>query len=156
MSMTIERYLAQHEIPYELMTHSHSATSMQSARAARVDPHRVAKAVLLEGGDGCYMAAVIPANRQVSLGHLRHDYGQMFRLADERVIAPIFKDCEPGAIPALTTPYHLEMIWDDSLLNEPEIYFEAGDHEHLVHLRTEYLREMLDRLPHGRICEPLG
>lgn len=153
MSMTIESYLTQHEIPYELMTHAHSSTSMQSARAAHIDPQRLAKAVLLEGSDGCYMAAVIPANRQVSLGHLRHDYGHVCRLADERVIAPFFKDCEPGAIPALTTPYHLEMIWDDSLLNEPEIYFEAGDHEHLVHLRTEYLREMLDKLPHGRICE---
>ena len=55
-------------------------------------------------------------------------------LATEEEAAGLFADCEAGAIPALGTAYGIETMLDESLDDEPVLYFEAGDHEHLVRL----------------------
>ena len=44
----IERYLDEHMIPFDLVAHPHSQTSMETARAANIDAARIAKGVLLE------------------------------------------------------------------------------------------------------------
>lgn len=152
MSATITRFLESHHIPYDMVEHTHAATSLQNAKAAHIDPHRVAKAVLLEGED-CMMVAVVPADRRVHLGKLAMDSGKPLHLAQENDAGRLFEDCEPGAIPPLTVAYGVEMIWDDSLLENPDLYFEAGDHRQLIHVRTEDLRPMLEDMPHGMISK---
>ncbi len=154
MSATITRFLEHRHIPYEMVEHMHTATSLQNAKAAHVDPHRVAKAVLLEGDD-CMMVAVVPADRRVHLGKLAMDSGKLLHLAQESDAGRVFEDCEPGAIPALTVAYGVEMIWDDSLLEGPDLYFESGDHKQLIHVKTEDLRPMLENMPHGMISKQM-
>ncbi len=39
---------------------------------------------------------------------------------------------------------------DDSLLNAPDVYFEAGDHEDLVHLSGVEFLSLLAGARHGR------
>jgi len=39
------------------------------------------------------------------------------------------------------------MVWEDGLLEQPDLYLEAGDHERLIHVETKYLREMLGEIP---------
>ena len=148
MSATIMRFMASHHIPYEVVEHAHAATSLQNAKAAHIDPHRIAKAVLLEG-DECMLAAVVPADRRVHLGRLTADVGKQLHLAGENDAGRLFRDCEPGAIPALTLAYGVEMVWDDSLLESDDLYFEFGDHRQLVHVRTADLRPILENMPHG-------
>jgi prolyl-tRNA editing enzyme YbaK/EbsC (Cys-tRNA(Pro) deacylase) len=57
------------------------------------------------------------------------------RLATEAKLKYLLKDCEPGAVPPLGAAYGLETVWDDSLLEQSDTYFEAGDHETLVHMK---------------------
>ena len=152
MSATITRFLEHRHIPYEMVEHTYTATSLQNAKGAHVDPHRVAKAVLLEGDD-CMMVAVVPADRRVHLGKLGMDSGKLLHLAQESDAGRVFEDCERGAIPALTVAYGVEMIWDDSLLEGPDLYFESGDHKQLIHVKTEDLRPMLESMPHGMISK---
>ena len=154
MSATITRFLEHRHIPYEMVEHMRTVTSLQNAKAAHVDPHRVAKAVLLEGED-CMMVAVVPADRRVHLGKLAVDSGKLLHLAQEGDAGRLFGDCEPGAIPALTVAYGLEMIWDDSLLEGPDLYFESGDHRQLIHVKTEDLRPVLENMPHGMISKQM-
>ena len=154
MSATITRFLESRHIPYEMVEHMHTATSLQNAKAAHIDPHRVAKAVLLEGDD-CMMVAVVPADRRVHLGKLAMDSGKPLHLAQERVAGRVFEDCAPGAIPALTVAYGVEMIWDDSLLDSSDLYFESGDHRQLIHVKTEDLRPVLENMPHGMISKQM-
>ncbi len=45
----------------------------------------------------------------------------------------------------------METVWDDSLMLQPELYFEAGDHEHLVHVKSRDFFRLLADCPHGDI-----
>jgi len=40
-------------------------------------------------------------------------------------------------------------------MEQPDLYFEAGDHEHLVHLETRELFWLLSECGHGEFSVPL-
>jgi Ala-tRNA(Pro) deacylase len=42
------------------------------------------------------------------------------------------------------------MVVDDSLLSDGDVWFEAGDHEQLVHVAARSFRELLEGCRHGR------
>ena len=69
------------------------------------------------------------------------------RLADEDQLPPLFPDCKPGAIPPLGPAYGLRMIVDASLDAQEEVYFEAGDHEHLVKMSAGQFRALIGSAP---------
>ena len=150
----IERYLDAHLIPFDLVAHPHSETSLETARNAGIPAARVAKGVLLDGAD-CQMVAMIPANREIRLGQLGMEHGVEFRLASPSEIAGRFEGCDPGVIPGLPAAWGMEMIWDDELMAAPEIFLEAGDHERLIRIETRYLNELYGDAPHCRFCRPL-
>jgi Ala-tRNA(Pro) deacylase len=56
-----------------------------------------------------------------------------------------------GAIPACGTPYGLPMLVDDSLRQQPEVFFEAGDHEELVHCSGSQYQKLMQGAEFGRI-----
>lgn len=149
----MERFLDQHMIPFDLVAHPHSQTSAETARAAGVNPNRIAKGVLLDGMD-CQMVAMIPADQEVQLGKLRQDVGMEVSLADEGSVSRLFTECEPGVVPGLPNAWGVEMVWDDALMAQPEVYLEAGDHERLLHIETRYLREVFGDAPHCRFSQP--
>jgi Ala-tRNA(Pro) deacylase len=153
MKQRIEQFLEEHRIPYDVVAHERTATSLQAAHAAHVETGRLAKAVLLEGDD-CFMAAMIPADHDVRLGQLQLDYGEHLHLADEATIREMFTDCDPGAVPGLPTAWGIETVWDDDLLAQPDIYLESGDHRRLIHLETRYLQDNLPEMPHCRFSGP--
>jgi Ala-tRNA(Pro) deacylase len=153
-AITIQQFLDESRLPFDLVTHPHSSTSLQSARAAHIAPLQLAKAVLLEE-HGQLVMAVLPATKHVHLGTLHHRLKRNFCMATEQTVRQIFVDCEPGAIPALGGAYGIETIWDDSLMNCADLYFEAGDHEHLVHMLTEDFLELVRDCEHGDFGTPL-
>ncbi len=146
---TLQDYMTQRGIHYEVMTHPHTATSMETAAAAHVPGDELAKAVILEDDDG-YVMAVVPATHHVRLGKLRGQLGRNLRLALERDFSTLFSDCEPGAVPPLGMAYGMPTLVDDSLTEQPDVYFEAGDHEGLVHLNGIAFQGLLAAAQHGR------
>jgi Ala-tRNA(Pro) deacylase len=54
-------------------------------------------------------------------------------LATEHEIEQLFQDCAHGAVPPAGECYGLDVIVDDSIKEQPEVYLEAGDHATLVH-----------------------
>jgi Ala-tRNA(Pro) deacylase len=149
----ITQYLGERHIPFEMIAHAHTATSRQAAIAAGVDSHRLVKTVLLEAPD-CYLAAMLPADEQVRLGQLSRDYGKQFSLAKEDAVRLLFDGCDPGAAPGLPAAWDVDMVWDDDLLAQPDLYLEVGDHERLIHVETKYLRDMLGDTPHCHFSQP--
>jgi Ala-tRNA(Pro) deacylase len=137
-----------------VVTHEPTSTSLQAARAASIAPHQLAKAALLEE-DGHYVMVVLSTARHIRLGELRRHFQRNLSLAPERAVASLFQDCIPGAMPALGPAYDMDTIWDDSLMNESELYFEAGDHEHLIHMRTHDYLWLVRDCPHGAFSEPV-
>ena len=149
----MERFLDEHMIPFDLVAHPHSQTSAETARAAGLTLDRVAKGVLLDSMD-CQMVAMIPADQEIQLGKLRQDVGIEFSLADEASVSRLFPECDPGVVPGLPNAWGVEMVWDDALMAQPDVYLEAGDHERLLHIETRYLREAFGDAPHCHFTQP--
>jgi Ala-tRNA(Pro) deacylase len=143
IARTLQDYLAQEQIAYEVVTHLHTLTSMETAAAAHVPGDRLAKAVVLEDDQG-YVMAVIPSTYHVELGVLgRQLHRQNLRLAVEPQLRGLFEDCELGAVPPVGAVYGLPTVVEEDLAAQPEVFFEAGDHQQLFHLsQAEFVRLM--------------
>lgn len=142
MAETLTRYLQTQEVAYDLLHHEHTATSLEAAQAAHIPGDQLAKTVLLED-DGGFVMAVLPATRRVDLGELHRQLNRRLGLATEAEVSHLFMDCEVGAAPPIGSAYGVETIVDDSLAEQAEVYFDAGDHEQLVHVSGETFMAML-------------
>ncbi len=150
IASTVSGYLAEHDVAYDVLTHPHTATSGETAEASHVPGTCLAKSVILEDDLG-YLMVVLPSNRQVNLGELHRQLNRNLGLATESELGRLFSDCEPGALPAMGPAYGMETIVDDLLAEQPEIYFEAGDHEQLIHVSAEVFEVLMgDRIRHGQ------
>ena len=151
---TVQKYLAAQQADYELIAHSHTESSNGTARAAHVPGARVAKAVLVKDDQG-YVLAVLPAHRQVALAELRAALGRDgLQLAGEAELKEKFADCALGAVPPLGSAYGLPVVVDVGLAAQPEVYFEAGDHEHVVHVTRSEFRRLLPDAARASFGEP--
>jgi len=150
MSPTLKKYLAQQDIPYDIIPHRYTATTMNAAASAHVPSGMVAKSVILEDEDG-YVMAVVPANHHVKLGKVNLVLGRQMGLATEPELQSLFTDCELGAIPAIGEAYGIETIVDDSLTTCPDVYIDAGDHEDFVHLKGVSFRKLMQHAEHAII-----
>lgn len=145
---TLNHYLQQNGVPYDVVPHPHTSSSMRTAEAAHVPGDRLAKTVVLEDDRG-YLAVVLPATRRVNLPAVNRDLNRNLRFAPEEELSPLFADCALGALPAVGPAYGIETLVDDSLDDVPDVYFEAGDHEALVHVRADAFQGLLRTARHG-------
>lgn len=150
IASTVSDYLAEHDVAYDILMHPHTATSGETAEVSHVPGARLAKSVILEDDLG-YLMVVVPSDRQVNLGELHRQLKRNLGLATEAELLDLFADCEVGALPAMGPAYGLETVVDDELVEQPDIYFEAGDHEQLIHVSAEVFHTLMgDRIQHGR------
>jgi Ala-tRNA(Pro) deacylase len=145
----VEHYMRQHGVHYDVVTHPHSHSSIETAELAHVPGERLAKSVVLEDRDG-YVMAVLPSTHQVKLGKLRCELNRNLRLANEDELKTLFSDCELGAVPPLGLAYGMTTVVDDALAQQPEVYFEAGDHEQLIRVNGDAFRTIMEHAGHGR------
>jgi Ala-tRNA(Pro) deacylase len=146
----IAGYLIDRHVPYDVMRHPHALTALSSAAASHVPAARLAKAVVVKGGEGDgVMLAVLPASGHIEFRKLRTLVGGDVKMAEEADFEPLFADCEPGAVPPLGGVYGLKVIVDDSLAKEPDIYFEGGDHDSLVHVSGTSFQKLMAHAQHG-------
>jgi len=146
---TLQKYLAAENIQYEEIRHEPSVTSTRTAEACHISGDRLAKGVVLRR-NGEYILAVVPASHHLRLAELRTKLGDDVDMADETEIGQLFRDCARGAIPAVGKCYGLNLIVDDSIEEQPEIYMEAGDHETLLHMGHAQFARLTADAPHGR------
>lgn len=152
----LRQFLDHQHAVYELIDHPLTLFAAQTAAVAQVPPSCMAKAVLIDMPDADHVLAVLSADRRIDLEDLRAELGQKPRLAGEDEIVQIFDDCVPGAVPPLGAGYGVEMIIDDFLAREPDIFFEAGDHRSLVHMEQAEFRRLTGEARHGSFGMPVA
>jgi len=108
----------------------------------------IAKAVLVKDRQGFAMV-VIPGSNWVKLQALQEEADRDFELADESDVDELFSDCQPGAIPPLGPAYGMETFLDEQLTSLANVYFEAGDHIHLVQVNGKAFHDLLKGARHG-------
>lgn len=131
ISNTLRRYLDDSGVGYETVKHPFSTTSQRIAEHTHISGLRLAKGVLFRDARG-YLLAVLPSPLHVHLEILNEQLGRSLEMVDEDEIAQLFQDCDIGAIPAVGIPYEIEVALDLHLCDEPDIYFEAGNHVELI------------------------
>jgi len=138
----VHEFMMEHGLRFDVLSHPHSHSSMDTAHLARIPASSLAKSVVLEDDHG-YLMAVLPSTQHVQLGILSRVMHRELRLATESELSELFGDCEAGAVPPLGAVYGMRMIVDESLANEDEIYFEAGDHEKIIQMsRSDFMTMM--------------
>ncbi len=148
IAATVERYLIQHRVAYELVPHPITYSSRDTAKVAHVADDHFAKAVIVRDEQG-YAMVVIPASHWLKLEALQEEADREFVLAAESDVTKLFPDCAPGAIPPLGPAYDLETFLDERLTTLANVYFEAGDHEELVHVKGDVFHLLLKGVRHG-------
>ena len=151
----VEWYLDASGVDYEVLPHPHSSYSAQTARRTRIPLFCLAKPVLLEDEFG-YVMAIVPAARKIDIARLGTQLNRDLELATEAEVGSLFDDCEHGAMPALGSPYKIPTVYDDSLMGLSDVYFEAGDHDDVVHLSGDAFLDLLGGSLHGRFSCPLN
>ena len=151
IAYTVEDYIVQHGIKYDVVSHPHSHNSMETAELAHVPGERLAKSVVLEDNNG-FVMAVLPSTCHIKLRKVNRALKRKLRLATENELPMLFADCERGAVPAIGLAYGMTTVVDDSLADQPEIYFEAGDHEKLIHMEKQDFMALMDRAGHARFA----
>jgi Ala-tRNA(Pro) deacylase len=148
MAKTLESYLFQHGVEYELVPHPKTYSSRDTAKAAHIADDHIAKAVIVRDEQG-YAMVVIPGSHWLKLEALQQEADRDFVLAAESDATELFPDCAVGAIPPMGPAYQLETFLDERLTTLANIYFEAGDHEELVHVNRDAFHELLKGVRHG-------
>jgi Ala-tRNA(Pro) deacylase len=151
ISNTLRKYLVAHDVKVKLITHSPTGSSMESAEQAHVSGDALAKGVLVKDDEG-YLLVVVPSDYHVDLDSLRRFLGQPVELASEEELGDLFPDCELGAVPPLGHAYGIKTIWDPktTLGSERQVFFEAGDHVHLVRVSGEKFHELMAPADRGK------
>ncbi len=145
---TVRNFLESLNVDYELITHPRSFSSRETAAAAGVREDHIAKGVLLEDASG-YVLAVIPSDSWVRLNAIQSETNRELGLAPEQDVARQFADCDPGAVPCTGGAYGVEMVVDEALGSLACVYFESGDHEHLVRISGDDFHKLMSGARHG-------
>src|SRR5918996_640512 len=126
---------------FEVITHPEAYTAQERAAASQVTGRRLAKVVVVRDDDW-FGLAVIPAAASLNLAALQALTGRPeLKLATEKEFAPLFPDCELGAMPPFGHLYGMSAFLDTSLADEPEFVFEGGTHREEIRMPMgEYLR----------------
>ena len=137
---------------YAVLPHRDADTAQEVAKASHVRGRRLAKVVVLRDIEGTDFMVVVPADVAIDPRTLRQVTGRIgVRLEDEQELTRLFPDCEVGTMPPFGGLYHMPMFVDPCLLEDVDIFFQAGNHHEIVLMRTaEYNR--IARPFHVRGC----
>ncbi|MCI0506120.1 MAG: YbaK/EbsC family protein [Gammaproteobacteria bacterium] len=145
---TVRHYLMKHKVEFEPVPHPKTFSSRETAHAAHVREDHVAKAVIVKDNQGFAMV-VIPGSNWVKLEAVNDELDREFVLAEESEVDELFGDCQSGAIPPLGPAYGMETLVDEELMSLANVFFEGGDHTHIVQVTGEAFHELLKGARHG-------
>ncbi len=131
-SMRIAEFLAERQVAYEPLSHAPAFTAQKRAKSLHVKGSDVAKAVLLHGPDGPFLA-VLPATHQIDTAVLERHLGGPVRLARACEVARAFRDCEWGVVPPFGNLYGLPTLLDEAL--PPDALIVLATHTHVEAIR---------------------
>jgi Ala-tRNA(Pro) deacylase len=153
--MRIDDFLARQRVNYEPVPHPPAFTAQRRAKFLHLSGRQVAKCILLRGPAG-YLLAVLPATHHIDTDLLARELGGPVRLADDREITEVFRDCEWGVVPSFGSLYGLPTLLDDSLSPDALLVLETHTHVDAVRLRCRDFErlERPRRLLFARVSEP--
>lgn len=138
--MSLVDYLDAQRVSFRTILHPPAFTAQRRAKYLRLSGTRVARAVLLSGPAGRFLA-VLPATHRIDLAGLSRFWGGPVRLAEQDEVARVFRDCEWGVVSPFGNRYGLPTLIDSALPADTWIVLEGGTHHEAVLLHcTDFER----------------
>jgi Ala-tRNA(Pro) deacylase len=149
---SVQLHLDRHSIEFDTLAHIPTVSSMRAAKAAGVSGDKMVRAVVLKKlqQKERYLLAVVPASHRLHRLELQALLDEPIDLALEEELTRLFPDCELGAVPPLGEAYGIETFVDDSVSEQPDVYFEGGDHVTLVHVTGPAFCSLMTNAMHGK------
>lgn len=122
--MRISDYLTEWRIDYERLSHPPAYSAQKRAKYLRMPGRQVAKSVLLFGPPG-YLLAVLPATHRIDTKSLARLLGGPVRLANDREIADVFRDCEWGVVSPFGRRYGIATLLEESIQSDAPLVLET-------------------------------
>jgi Ala-tRNA(Pro) deacylase len=137
----LEGYLRENRVPFQMEQHHHTSTAHQVAVSEQIPDGIMAKVVMVFA-DGELTMLVIPADHYLDLADVALILNATeVRLATEAEFAPIFADCEVGAMPPFGNLYGVPVYMDTALAEDTVIVFQAGTHTEAIGMASaDYIR----------------
>jgi len=138
MSVVTE-YLDEHGVPYEVIQHPRTYTSVDEARAMGIEADEVVKTVIVDSGSR-HVFAVVPGSRRLDMRRVREALGDPHaHLATEDELAQDFPAFELGAFPPLGALARADTIVDPEVARHETVVFAAGRQTESVRVQTAQL-----------------
>jgi Ala-tRNA(Pro) deacylase len=146
---TLQRFLTAQNVQFDAICHEPTGSSTRTAQVCRISGDQIAKGIVLRRNGG-FMLAILPASHHIRVSDLQRQLGDDIEMANEAEIDRLFPDCAHGAVPPIGQCYGLPLVMDESIEAQPDIYFEAGDHETLLHMSGAQFAQLLAGARHGQ------
>jgi Ala-tRNA(Pro) deacylase len=151
IAASLQKHLVRKHIEYDVVSHPATTASISAALACRVAPDCVVKGVVVRTRDR-YVLAALPASRRISREGLKTELGEDFALATENELEQLFEDCASGAVPPIGEAYGLDSVVEPSVCEQPDVYFEGGDHATFVRMSQSQFAELTRNAVHARFA----
>ena len=139
----VSAYLDETHIKYQLVKHKPSNNTLSSAIKSNLSTSQVVKAVVLEDLQGEKLMAILPGSHKISLSALNENFNRQFHIVKESHIYELFDDCKHGAVPPIAQAYGINRVFDEFLMQQEQLYLEAGDHTSLIQLSQDEFRKLM-------------
>jgi Ala-tRNA(Pro) deacylase len=133
---SVTELLDQRGVPFEVIPHETTYTSIEEARALGIAADEVVKTIVLATSSG-YALAVVPASRRLEMRRVHEATGDRHaRLATEDELARDLPGIELGAMPPLGSLIGASTFVDPEVLEHDTIVFAASRQTESVRVRT--------------------
>ncbi|MCY1722612.1 YbaK/EbsC family protein [Prolixibacteraceae bacterium Z1-6] len=140
----LKTFLDENKVKYVTIKHSSAYTSQEIAAKAHISGKEFAKTVIVKI-DGRLAMAVLPASYQVDFKMLEEIFGTTkVALATEAEFNRFFPDCEVGAMPPFGNLYDMEVFVAESLAEDEDIAFNAGNHTEMIQLKYKDFERLVE------------
>lgn len=136
----VKEYLENNNIKYVVIKHSPAYTAQEIAALSHIPGKEMAKTTVVKI-DGRMAMVVLPASYRVNFELLKEAAGtEKVELAAEDEFKDHFPGCEPGAMPPFGNLFNMHVIMAQSLADQKDIVFNAGNHRELIKMAcSDYL-----------------
>ncbi|AHW60943.1 Ala-tRNA(Pro) deacylase [Draconibacterium orientale] len=140
----LKAFLDENDVKYTVIRHSSAFTAQEIAAKSHISGKEVAKTVIVNV-DGKMAMTVLPASYQVDFELLKDIFGsQHVNLATEAEFQRFFPDCEIGAMPPFGNLYDMEVFVAETLAEDEEIAFNAGNHTEMIKMSYADFERMVE------------
>ncbi len=142
------RWLASHGIPFRVVRYEHAAKgAAYAARAMEVPPGEVVKTLVVATGEGDFLLALVPGDRELDLKRLAQALGvKRARLADPSD-AERLTGYRVGGISPFGTRRALPVVFERAILARERILINAGGRGVMLAMAPGAILTLPDALP---------